>query len=221
VIYYDLDGITIHHANCADVMVTPSDVALLLTDPPYGIAYKSSATRSVLATSRAAVEIVGDDKPFDPSWLLQYPRIVLWGANHYADKLPPSSSWVVWDKLNGLTSDRDIGFNDSSDCELAWTNIGGPARIFSHRWIGMLRDSERDRTGWHPTQKPVALMSWILRAWTKPGDLVYDPYMGSGPVAEACHLAGRRYVGVEMNEGYCEKAASRLAQGVLDIFANV
>jgi site-specific DNA-methyltransferase (adenine-specific) len=86
--------------------------------------------------------------------------------------------------------------------------------MFTHLWNGYNRDSE---IGYHvhPTQKPVALFRWCLDRPTLPGDLILDPYMGSGPIARACHEMGRRYIGIEIEERYCEIAAKRLAQGVL------
>jgi site-specific DNA-methyltransferase (adenine-specific) len=68
------------------------------------------------------------------------------------------------------------------------------------------------------TQKPVALMRWcLLRAKLAPGALVYDPYMGSGPIAKACKELGYRYIGVELIEQYCEAAALRLQQEVMEL----
>jgi len=81
-------------------------------------------------------------------------------------------------------------------------------------WAGYKRDSELGHHV-HPTQKPVALMRWILDKWTEPGDLVFDPYMGSGPIAQACHELGRRYIGVEIVEEYCQTAVNRLGQQTL------
>ena len=223
--YFDRDGIVIYHADCRDVLpsIDPASVDLLLTDPPYGIdldtAYGARRPGGVGGRvangSRDHVRVAGDDRPFDPSPLLRYGRCVLFGANHYADRLPPSGSWVVWDKLDGLrTNKREQGFNDGADAELAWTNLSGTVRTFRHMWNGVLRKSE---IGWHvhPTQKPVALMRWIVDRWTEPGDLVLDPYMGSGPVAQACHELGRRYIGVELVEDYCAIAVKRLAQQTL------
>ena len=93
---------------------------------------------------------------------------------------------------------------------------GGPARVYNHPWHGMLRASERGVKRSHPTQKPVALMRWCLqRARLAPGALVYDPYMGSGPVAQACKELGYRYIGVELVEAYAEIAARRLSQEVM------
>lgn len=201
-------GITIYHGDCRDVLPTiKADV--LVTDPPYGIAYKSHASRGRFAKANVYGEITGDDRPFDPSALLalELPT-VLFGGNHYASKLPDSPSWFVWDKrvLEG------VGVNDSADCEMAWTNLGGPARVFRHVWNGMWRDSERGES-YHPTQKPVALMKWVLMKC--PPGIVFDPYMGSGTTLLAAKLEGRRAVGIEIEERYCEIAARRLAQEVL------
>jgi DNA modification methylase len=92
-------------------------------------------------------------------------------------------------------------------------------RLFNCFWAGspVHRLGEERGSQLHPTQKPVALMRWIVDRTTKPGDLVLDPYMGSGPVARACMDLGRRYIGIEIEERYCEAAARRLGQGVLDL----
>ena len=128
--------------------------------------------------------------------------------------------WIIWDKLDGLTtSKREVGFSDNADVEMAWTNLGGPARLLRHRWTGLLQASEIGQPRVHPTQKPVALMAQIIEWRTLPGDLVLDPYMGSGPVLRAAKDLGRRAIGIEIDERYCEIAARRLAQDVLDLWS--
>ena len=77
---------------------------------------------------------------------------------------------------------------------------------------GMIKASERDARRVHPTQKPVALMAWLIRSHTKPGDLVLDPYMGSGPTLRAAMDLSRRAIGIEMEERYCEAAVRRLEE---------
>ncbi len=217
--YYDKGGITIYHADCRDVLpsLTPGSVDLVLTDPPYGIGVLTNYRergRGAAALCNNYPPIHGDDTPFDPSPLLRFKRLVLFGANHYADKLPPSASWLVWDKLNGATSKREVGFNDQADAELIWTNIGGPVRIIRHRWMGMLKDSERQDNRRHPTQKPVAVIAKIIGMFCEPGGLVLDPFMGSGTTLRAAKDAGLKAVGIEIEERYCEVAARRLEQEV-------
>lgn len=220
--YYQHNGITIYQADCARVLeqLDLRNVALVLTDPPYGIgklAEQSSGGKKRDRRSRTHkhLPIHGNYQPFDPTPLLQFKKIILWGANYYADKLPVTSSWFTWDKRQGTTPD------DNADGELAWTNLGGPMRIYSHLWRGVCRASENLGGGrvLHPTQKPVALMYWCLqRAKLKPGDLVFDPYMGSGPVAQACKLLGLRYIGVEIEQMYCDRTIThRLSQEVFDL----
>jgi DNA modification methylase len=232
--YYDHGGITIYHGDCRDVLPSlDAQPDLVLTDPPYGVGERTdrrskgrgtnpNRTQSTLTNARKAwttsndfPAVHGDDEPFDPIHLLGFKRLVLWGANNFADRLPPSPSWIVWDKLDGLQGKRFVGVDDNGDLEMAWTNLGGPPRLIPHRWKGLLRASEAGERALHPTQKPVVLMSFILQWRTQPGDLVLDPYTGSGPVLRAAKDLGRRAMGVEIEERYCEIAANRLAQEVL------
>ena len=209
--YFERDGITIYHADCADVLpgVDPASVGLLLTDPPYGISHDTDYSGM---GGRSYRRIVGDAAPFDPGPLLRFARVGLFGANYYSSRLP-EGRWIVWQK--SLDPDGVAG-RPASDAELLWHNCGGkPVEVFPHLWVGYFRASER-RAYLHPTQKPVALMRHLVERWTRPGDLVLDPYMGSGPIAQACLELGRRYIGVEIDEGYCRITVEhRLGQPTL------
>jgi len=187
----------------------------LITDPQYGIGLKTNykdRRRGKLAECNNFAPIVGDDRPFDPSpWLHNFSVVVLFGANYYADKLPISGGWIVWDKLNGLESKRTWGFADNSDCELIWTNVGNAARILRHRWMGALKESERNQRRVHPTQKPIALMQRIIEHFTEPGDLVIDPYMGSGTTGIACAQTQRNFIGVEISAHNFDLSVGRVS----------
>lgn len=215
--YYEDGKITIYHGRCEDVIgLLPERPALVLSDPPYG-ARERTARFSVGRghindgrkgwPSRDFPAVEGDDRPFDPGPILDLKtKTILWGANYYADKLPPSRCWLVWDKREGTTPD------DNADCELAWSNFDTPARLFAHLWRGVCRASEAGEEVLHPTQKPVALMRWCLdRARLRPGVLVFDPYMGSGPIAQACKEMGYHYIGCDVVERYCRIAAERVS----------
>lgn len=222
--YYSEDGIIVYHGDCREILpsIDPATVDLVLTDPPYGITLETRRRRpsnTLNALSRRNrwdwerhdyPLVVGDNEPFDPSHLLRFSRVVLWGANNYADRLPPSRAWLVWN--------RKARSRNSPDAELAWSNLPGTIQSFDYLWDGYRRDGEVGQH-LHPTQKPVSLMRWILDRWTEPGDLILDPYMGSGPVAQACKELGRRYIGIEIVEDYCEVAVDRLRQGVLALEA--
>lgn len=206
--YYQDDAVTIFHGDCREILPSIAPVDLLLTDPPYGMAYKP--LRGSDGSKRWVDGVTGDGEPFDPSHLLRYERVILFGANWYAPALPASGGWLVWDKT-------PKGFKDgfaASHAELAWTNLSGSVLKFALQWGGEARNGEGH---YHPTQKPVALMRWILERFGKPEWVTVDPYMGSGPVLLAAKELGRRAIGIEIEERYCEVAARRMGQEVLDL----
>ena len=131
---YDNDGIKVFAGDWRDCPVVAGvDYAWIATDPPYGIAhpcnYKARG-RGKLTQCTDWPDVIGDNKPFDPAELLalKLPTL-LWGANHFSDKLPTSTGWIVWNKR------RPHGL-DQSTCELAWTNYVKGVRHFEHLWNG-------------------------------------------------------------------------------------
>jgi site-specific DNA-methyltransferase (adenine-specific)/modification methylase len=150
--------------------------------------------------------MIGDDAPFDPSLLLSFPIVVLWGGNWYANRLPPGR-WFIWDKQeNG-------GSGDFSEAEIAWCNTGKAIKIFRHMWLGVQRRSEVGEPRLHPTQKPVALLRWCLETAKIPrGATVLDPFMGSGTTGVACVRTGRRFIGIEIEREYYDIAERRIRE---------
>lgn len=210
--YYDEGGITIYHGDCRDILPSLNTVDLVLTDPPYGISYSPAPGGAGWYKNgkvwTGSDLVLGDDTPFDPTPLLRFPRLILWGANHYADKLPASPTWLIWHKRwfnDPMTS------VDFADCEIAWSNVGGPARVYRYEWNGLLRAGQRGEHN-HPTEKPLALMRWCLQRWSAVGDLILDSYMGSGTTLRAAKDLGRKAIGIEIEERYCEIAVKRLQQ---------
>jgi DNA modification methylase len=201
--YYTDDLVTMYHGDCREWM---PEADVIVTDPPYGMGLDTD-NRSRGGGTFA--RIVGDDADFDPAFLVALGLpMVLFGANHYASRLPDSRSWLVWDKRDGVLT------NTNADAELAWTNLGGPLRVIRHVWAGMLRDSEQREPTWHPTQKPLAVMRDIILR-TK-GNIL-DPFMGSGSTLVAAKSLNRRSIGIEIEERYCEIAAQRCSQEVLGL----
>lgn len=198
----------LYHADCLDLL--PINADFVLTDPPYGIgeARKNHKSRNrVIGGGLIVSPDYGcsewDDSPADIDTLRRIiacaPHSIIWGGNYFG--LPAAPKWLVWDKLNS---------GDFADCELAWTNLPGAVRKFAHMWNGMLRDSERGTPRVHPTQKPVALMSWCLEQSKLPiGTTVLDPYMGSGPTGIACLRTGRNFIGIEKDAAYFKTACER------------
>jgi site-specific DNA-methyltransferase (adenine-specific)/modification methylase len=205
-----LGNCTLYLGNCLEVMqqVPKKSVDVVITDPPYGINhptnYKGRGRGKLAACNEFPERMIGDDKPFDPSPFLSYP-CCFWGANYFADKLPISSGWLVWDKLRPDNLDQ-------ATCELAWTNFVKGVRRFQYRWNGMIRDGNEKLV--HPTQKPIALMKWILSLrWTPKGS-VYDPYMGSGSTGIACVQLGRKFIGCEIEPRYFDIAVERIKEAL-------
>jgi site-specific DNA-methyltransferase (adenine-specific) len=208
------EGVTVYCGDCREVLPLVGGIDAVVSDPPYGIAYKSPSGRG--QTLRGDYPVIhGDTEPFDPAPFLGFSQVVLFGANHYADKLPASAKWLVWDKRDGGTS------NNNSDCELAWVKVGGSARLVRHLWNGMLKASERDELRVHPTQKPVAVMEWVLRQTTEEGQKVLDPFMGSGSTGIAAVRTRRNFVGIEIEPKYFEIALRRISDALArpDLFA--
>jgi DNA modification methylase len=119
--------------------------------------------------------------------------------------LTQRAKWLVWDKEQTMPT--------YSDAELAWTTLDGVAvKMLRYSGNGLLA-AEKER--WHPTQKPLSLMTWCIRL---AGDVqtILDPFAGSGTTGRAAKDLGRKAVLIEREEHYCEIAARRMRQGVLD-----
>ena len=191
-------GIVIYHADCREVLPHLPKVALLLTDPPYGINFAAQPTNYQRA---AGMKPKGWDKhaPSMDEWLKMAEDACIWGGNYFC--LPPKRCWLAWYKRDGPESFGDL--------ELAWTTCDMVTRLFD--WT--ISATNRERVG-HPTQKPIALMKWCLSFFPK-AETVLDPFMGSGTTLVACKQLGRRCIGIELEEKYCEIAARRLSQDLL------
>lgn len=208
--YYQENGITIYNGDCSDVIGTLDKADLVLTDPPYGIGESNerALSRGKLAKPKDYGHFSWDKKPISAELF----RCVkdsakwacIWGGNYY--QVTPSSCWLVWDKKNGA--------NDFADCELAWTNWPKAVRMKSHLWNGMIRKDREER--FHPTQKPVDVIKWAIELAPE-SQTIIDPFMGSGTTLRAAKDLGRKAIGIEIEEKYCEIAAKRLSQEVLPL----
>lgn len=213
--YYSEAGITIYHGDCREVLPEVWGASLLLTDPPYGISYRSnhnSGWRDPVRVKWCRDEnfpgIIGDDAALDPSHLYQAaPLAAIFGGNYCAPALGPSRCWLAWDKRAETTPDKQ------SDCELIWTNFDKPCRIYRHLWRGIIREGEENISvseKLHPHQKPLGLLRWIINYSDIKRGPILDPYCGSGSTLVAAAELGFPAVGIEIDERYCEVAARRL-----------
>jgi DNA modification methylase len=184
---------------------------MVLTDPPYGV---NAVSRSGVLKESYKVDILGDSDTnaacdaFSLVYSL-YPDAshIWWGANYYTldAQLPNAKCWITWDKQE---KNNHI---DQADCELAWTNINSPSRIFHHLWAGFRRDSEKGEKRVHPTQKPIQLISEIVLHFKKvKSELILDLFLGSGSTMVAAHQLNRKCFGMELDPKYCQVIIDRM-----------
>lgn len=130
---------------------------------------------------------------------------IIFGGNYFLDNLKSTECIIVWDKKR-----RGLRF---ADCEIAWTNIKQPCRIFEFKWNGMLQEDMKNKEyRIHPTQKPVKLYEWILRTFAKPGDKILDTHVGSASSLIACKRLNFDFVGFEIDKEYYKLACERIAR---------
>ena len=202
----------IYNMDCLDGMRLMREQGIkadwVITDPPYGIGiekmcYTQSGAIEVGGAKRRDYTNIGkwdseriSKEFFDLMFELSDNQIIF-GGNYYTDFLPPTKSWVIWDKRL-----RDNMRNDFADCEMAWCSTG-VARVIHYLYSGMLQGDMKNKDyRFHPTQKPTQMWELLLALYTKEGDLVLDPFAGSQSLRIACHRLQRRYIGFELDEGY-------------------
>ena len=217
---------TLYLGDCREILPTLPKVDAVITDPPYGQAYKvntfykggrrdsdvvqrNGTTLRVLPNIHA--EIDGDNEPFDPAHLLLLaPAVLIWGFHKFGDRLPRGRT-LVWDKVPTGKA------RDQGDGETAWTNVksDGPLRIFRLLWDGLCvgegarHEVTAGQKRYHPMQKPEALMRWCIQQAGNPASIL-DPYMGSGSTGVAALQMGCSFIGIESVEAYFDIACRRI-----------
>ena len=198
--YYEQDGIAIYHGDCLDVLRRMT-VWSILTDPPYGTGWvrgggsvgEFNASHQQPAWDVFSLEWLSVSRPAE--WIAFAPN------SRAVDMRKVASSEVSWRKTNPRP-------NAPATEPIFLSPMRVPAGI---EWVGYNGDTPH-----HPCEKPVDLMTWLL-GFLRPDRPVVDPFMGSGSTLVAAKRAGRRAIGIEINERYCEIATRRLAQGVLPL----
>lgn len=196
--YDDGNGIQIYCGDCREILPQLDvKVDLVLTDPPYGLNTKMQGGTWGAAYRRGDMlrwdYLMADD---DFQKVISYgENQIIWGGNNYT--LPPSRCWLVWVKPP---------FPTLSDVELAWTNMDKPAKYYK-----AIRISQANK---HPTEKPIGLMKWSITQANN-ANLILDPFLGSGTTAVAAKILGRKCIGIEIEQKYCEIAVERLRQSVM------
>jgi site-specific DNA-methyltransferase (adenine-specific) len=227
--YYEHSGITIYHGDCRDVLGSVGPVDHVMTDPPYSDNTHDGARTNNVKSPVKLVDFASIQAAEIAS-VLEMVQLRRWAVmtcdwQHVLPlkQQPPAGLRFVragvWVKPNGtpqFTGDRPAQgweavaiFHADASGRIRWNGGGLPAT-----WI------HNKVSGYHPTGKPEALLLDWVTMFTDPGEVVLDPYMGSGTTLVAAKRLGRKAIGIEREERYCEAAARRLQQEALPILMN-
>lgn len=196
-------------------------VDAVVSDPPYGMNWDTDARRFSGGNCKMGKkvhlteDIIGDDQPFDPSPWLAFPKVILFGSNHFAQRLPVGTT-LVWVK-----KPEHLHGTFLSDAEIAWMKGGYGVYCFEKQFPPPSRMFEAGGKVAHPTQKPISLMSWCIgKLKLEPGATILDPYMGSGTTGIAALKGGFNFIGIEIDPKHFATAQRRIREAETPLFAD-
>jgi len=210
--YYQEQGITIYHGDSREILPGLAPVDLVLTDPPYNAKKDYGVSKDDLspeAYAEAMRTVVGEARRLAPKqfWVAPRYQMALWLS------LLPDAHLVVIPR--GASGPNRGGWSDQFETALA---CGKPKGCPVDLWNGIRLKGEgyffREETYGHPGYTPSAIFKRAIKYFA--ADSIIDPFAGTGTSLFCAKLAGVRAVGIELNEAYCEIAASRMAQSVFD-----
>jgi site-specific DNA-methyltransferase (adenine-specific) len=239
--YYDHAGITIYHADCRDILPHLKPVDLVLTDPPYKMRGGNVLIKGYgVAPAKKDYSSIGEPWGFSLDWIgkLRTNHAVIFcnsymigGISACIENAMVPVCIFVWKKPNVPPNIRNT---PKWDCEfISWFKIPSETNRLALNFKSQLLvvpalqagcfASERilngagDKTAAHPTQKPIGLIRPFIENIGIPESTILDPFMGSGTTLVAAKQLGRKAIGIEIEEKYCEIAVQRLAQEVLPL----
>ena len=203
--YFEDDAVTIYHGDCREILSTLPPADLVLTDPPYGVGYKygNSYQDDAEGYELFVLGAFQQMRENAPMILITTGMRNLW--------LYPPADWVLcWAKPGSTRRNGLGGFNE-------WEPVlvYGKRRIYNDFKLLPTAPNLSKDTGDHPAPKPTALYRWLVAVGSDNGATILDPFMGSGTTLRAAKDLGRKAIGIEIEERYCEIAAQRMSQMVL------
>ena len=221
--YYDRDGITIYHADCREILplLEPNSIDLVLTDPPYGVWLVNKKTK------RRENPFDADAYDDDPGNIKALIEDVIPTCIAMSDRAMVFPGPAM---MFNYPEPRTVGcvYNPSGAGSSAWgfqcmhpiLYYGKDPYLQDGR--GRRPNSMQDVQGYlddigHPCPKPIKWMRWAVERASRHGETILDPFMGSGTTLRAAKDLGRRAIGIEIEEKYCEIAVKRLQQQVLPL----
>lgn len=226
--YYSDDWATLYCADCLDLLPELGRFDLVLTDPPFGIGLRShdeTGNRHKGGASRRGRDhyvIAGDESQDAGQQVLDWAEAQGMPVAVFASPWRPwRGDWrslLVWDKGPAVGGGGDTTVCFKRTWELLQIARNGPLRAGRGESVlhfPVVPNDSKD----HIAQKPLPLLEYVVEQLTTPGDMILDPFSGSGSTGVACKNLGRKCVMIEIDERHCETAARRLVQGVLDFGA--
>lgn len=215
--YYSDDYATIYCGDCREILPELGSVDLVLTDPPYGIAHASSHGAS-WENSEIANDHSTECRDYVLSMLHGLPMLVF--GTWKAPKPSETRAVLIWDKgpasgMGDLSFPWKGSFEEIYVIGQGFCGTRDEGVIKGHRVItwqsGASMNGRNGRK--HPNEKPISLCAYLIQK--HPAETILDPFMGSGTTLRAAKDLGRKAIGIEISEEYCEIAASRMSQEVL------
>ena len=178
---------------------------LAICDPPYGIGAESGYGQSQKKKLHSKAKSWDKESP-NLEYFKELKRVsqnqIVFGANYFIEHLGSTRGFICWDKQQQGKS--------FSDCEFAWTSFDRVAKIVSIRYVEPYECNNYNTIKRiHPTQKPVALYTWLLKNYAKQGDKILDTHLGSGSSRIAAYKAGFDFTGFELDKDYYEAQEKR------------
>lgn len=207
--YYQDDLVTLYHGDCKKIIPHIPPVDLILTDPPYGITWNG---RKDQEPGVEQYRNIPEEENFESlaavmAMMKHTKNAAIFGLQKTPSLIPYRGAWVLWDKRG----QRERGSTWGSPIEQIWVSKSLKAdKIYEIRHSMRLNANGGERV--HPKERPIELSERIIKDIFPEVEVVFDPFAGSGTTLLAAKMLGKKAIGIEIEECYCNVTASRLSR---------